>query len=461
MKFLQAPEFKVGLLVLIVAGIIGVMSMKVSEDPSYLSGGSQEYWFLVDDATGLVTNSVVKLAGVNVGVIKKITLQNGQARIDLSLRGDLPVTTASEVRIKALGFLGDKHVDLNLRDTSAPRLADGSEIRNATDGGSMDVIMDEVTKISQSLGDISVTLRDAATGEGNPTHPIGRIIKNLENLTGDLAQVVGENRGSLTRLIDEMAELSEKLNDAMGDSDDEGFRAAWQGAVASLKRIEGTLANIEEISEKVKDGEGTIGRLINDDTIVEELNVTVRGVNELLSAAKRIETSIDVHSEYLSDIGEAKSYIGLRIQPGLDRYYELAVVDDPKGVIETVDQTVTTGGNTTTTTTVTTFRNKTKFSALFAKNFDNLTLKGGLMESEGGVGIDYYLLGRNLRLSIETFDFADLHLRTFARYNVWKGIYLIAGGDDLADSTNQSSFFGAGLFLTNEDLKLLLARAPL
>ena len=461
MNILKSPEFKVGLLVLAVIGLIGFMSMKVSEDPSYLSGSSQGYWFQVDDATGLVTNSVVKLAGVNVGVIKGITLTNLRARIDISLQGHLPVTTSSQVRIKALGFLGDKHVELVLGDTTAPRLARGSEIRNATDSGSMDVILDEVTKIFQALGDISVTLRDAASGSGTTDHPIGRIIRNVENLTSDLADVVGENKGALTDLVNNMSELSSRLNEVLGDDEERGFRAAWNGAIDSLKRIEGTLANFEEISQKVNDGEGTIGRLINDDSIVEEINTTVKGVNELLNAAKRIETSLDVHSEYLSDVGEAKSYFGLRIQPGLDRYYELAIVDDPKGVVETVDTTVTTGGNSTSTTTVTTFKNKTKFTALFAKNFYDFTLKGGLMESEGGVGVDYYLMNRRLRLSVETFDFSDLHLRTFARYDVWKGIYLIAGGDDLSDSANASGFFGAGLFLTNEDLKLLLARAPL
>lgn len=459
MSWLSAPEFKVGILVIAVGLIIGGMAMKVSEDPSYLSGGSNNYWFVVDDATGLVTNSVVKLAGVSVGIIKGITLREGKARLDLSIQSHLPITASSSVRIKALGFLGDKHIELMLGDTSMPRLAKGAQIRNATDGGSMDVIMDEVTKISQSLGDISATLRDAAVGEGTGQHPIGRIIRNIENLTQDLSDVVGRNKNNMNEMLEGFTELSRRLNELVGDSDGDGFQAALGEATSSLKRIEKTLTNLEEITTKINEGEGTIGRLINDDTLIEEVNTAVKGVNSFISSADRVETSLDVHSEFLSDVGEAKSYLGVRIQPGLDRYYEFAIVDDPKGVIETEDRTVTTGGSSTTTTTATTFRNRTKFSAIFGKRFRDLTLKGGLFESEAGVGVDYYLLNKDLRLSVEAFDFQDLHLRTFARYNLWKGIYLIAGADDLSNSSNASSFFGAGLFLTNDDLKLLLTQA--
>mgnify|MGYP003394540458 CR=1 FL=1 len=465
MTFMSAPEFKVGLLVLAVSSLIGGMSMQASEDPGYLGGKSRKHWFLVDDATGLVTNSVVKMAGVNVGSIKKITLQDNRARIDLSIQDDLPLTTNSSVRIKAFGLLGDRVVEVVLNDGKCktpvrPRVS-GAEIRNSTEGGSMDVIMDEIGKISKSLGEIAESVKEATTGPGDPKHPLGRIIRNIEKLTEDMADVVGTNKGQLTNLINQMAKLSEKLNEIMGDTQDDGFRAAWNDAVSSLKRIEKALANVEEITDKVNRGEGTLGKLVNDDTIVTELNTTVKGVNELLQTARKIETSIDFHSELLTEDNKAKSFIGLRIQPGMDRYYEIAVVDDPKGVVTTVDEAVSVGGGAATnTTTVTTFKNKTRLTALFAKNFYNFTIKGGLMESEGGVGFDYYFFDRNLRLSLESFDFEDMHLRVFARYNVWKGVYLTAGGDDLADSTNVSGFLGAGRFITNEDLKLLFARAP-
>ena len=55
---LKAPEFKVGLLVIIISGIIATMSLKVSQDPSYL-GSTKAAWFLMEDASGIVKNSGV------------------------------------------------------------------------------------------------------------------------------------------------------------------------------------------------------------------------------------------------------------------------------------------------------------------------------------------------------------------------------------------------------------------
>jgi phospholipid/cholesterol/gamma-HCH transport system substrate-binding protein len=81
MGFLRMAEFKVGMLVVVVGSLIAFMSMQVSDDPSYL-GRSRQAWFLLPNANGLIKNSAVKSAGIPVGVIKDIRLQDGQARID-------------------------------------------------------------------------------------------------------------------------------------------------------------------------------------------------------------------------------------------------------------------------------------------------------------------------------------------------------------------------------------------
>ena len=107
-----------------------------------------------------------------------------------------------------------------------------------------------------------------------------------------------------------------------------------------------------------------------------------------------------------------------------------------------------------------TFFDKVKFTALFAKNFHDFTIKGGIMESRAGIGVDYSLLNQDLRLSVEAFDFKDLYIRSFVRYNVFSGIYVTAGGDNLASArgAKPSAFLGAGLFLTNDDLKVLASK---
>ena len=73
---------------LIVAGIIAGMSLSVSSDTSYLSS-HKDAWFYLEDASGLVEKSGVRMDGIQIGIIKKIKLENGQARIEMSLEGEI------------------------------------------------------------------------------------------------------------------------------------------------------------------------------------------------------------------------------------------------------------------------------------------------------------------------------------------------------------------------------------
>lgn len=458
MNLLKTPEFKVGLFILAAGVLIAVMSMKVSEEPEFLSP-TQKFWFLVDDAGGLFTGSTIKLAGVSVGSIRKITLQDGLARVEIKVRSDIELTQSSYVEIRSNGMLGDRSAQIVIGDPTAPKLPRGSQIVDVRSLGSIDSIMTEVSRVTKSLGVVAENLRQASEGTDSEK-PFGRIVKNLEIVTSDLAELTSSSRDELRDTLRNIHNVSEALNDFIGDDSQDGFRAAWKNASEGLSNIGRSLTNVEEITRKINSGEGTIGKLVNDDTTVHELNSAISGVNDFLGAAQRIQTSFDFHTEVHLDNDPARSFIGLKIQPGLDRYYELQVVDDSRGISRTQERKTTSGGVTTETVETQTMRHEPRFTALYAKNFDNLTVKGGLIESSGGVGLDYYLLRQRLRLSLEAFNFQDGYLRGFLRMNLFKGFYLTGGADRIARIDKVSSFVGAGLFLTNDDIKYLVSKVP-
>lgn len=454
----SSPEFKVGALVVVVAALIGTMSLRVAEGPAMFAG-SRTHWFEVDNAGGLVKNSAVKMAGIKVGVIEDIQLVNGKARIKLRLDGDAPITTSTFVELRADGILGDKHVELINPSTNAPALPNGEAIARAETRGSLDELVNEVSKITGSLSELAQTLNLATKGTGDDSTPVGRIVLNLEKLSKDLSEMSGKNKEKINEIIDRVHSISSNLDHFISDDSPSGFKAAWQNAIDSLSRIDSALKNIDEITEKVNKGEGTLGRLVNDEETVEKLNTAIDNVNEFLGGAGQMETAVDFHTEYLSDIDAAKSYLNIKIQPGLDRYYELGVVDDPKGVTYTTDRTYTENGTVTESTDVKTHRNQVKFNALFAKNFYDFTIKGGIMESSGGVGLDYHLLRRQLRLSLEVFSFSEPYVRAFARYSPIRGFYLVGGGDNILSNEDEASLFlGGGIFITNDDLKMLASK---
>ena len=453
MNWLRAAEFKVGLLVIIVGSLIAVMSMRVSDDPSYL-GRSKKAWFLLPNAGGLVKNSAVRSAGIPVGVIKDIRLQDGQARIDITVKSEVPLTTSAAIEIKAQGILGDSHVEVYPGSPTDAPLPDDAQIMNIKAGGSMENLMAQVGEVAASLKVVAKNLEEATTEDGTRKHILGRIVKNVETITQDLAQVTSENKDKIGDIVDEVHDITSSLREVMADNSDTGLKKTWS-------RLAATMKNLDEITGKINRGEGTIGKLISDETTAEKVESAIDGVNDLVSGASRIETAFDFKTEYLGEVGNWKSTIGVKIQPGLDRYYYVAVVDDPAGVVETTRTQVSGsgGGSPADYTEKKTYENKLKLTLLFAKNFWDLTLKGGVIENGGGFGLDYYFFRRKLKATVEAFDFTRTNLRGSVSYYFYRGLYVDAGiNDSLNKNDARSGFVGAGLYLTNDDLKLLLTK---
>ena len=315
MSWLGSPEFKVGALVIIVSSLIGVMAMKVSQGPG-LFGSSKPYFFRAVSAGGLVPSSAVKMAGIKVGTIDDIQLENGRAKIVLALQRGIKITESARVEMRGDGILGDKHVELIPGKDEDPELAVGSELIINPGKGGMDDVMADVSRVAKSLNELLDTLNKASKG-GDDTTSVGRIVGNIEKITEDLADVTAENKDKIRDILDRVKNIAKNVDTYINEE--------------SLARVDRSLKNIEEITAKINKGEGTLGRLINDETTVDEINTAVQSVNNFLGGAEKMETSIDFHSEFMTT-DENKTFVGVRIQPGLDRYYELDLISDTKGV---------------------------------------------------------------------------------------------------------------------------------
>lgn len=464
MNLLRAAEFKVGLLVLSVSALIAYMSLQISDDPTFL-GRSNDAWFLLPNAAGLVKGSAVKTAGIPVGVIKDIVLQDGQARIELKMRPDVILRTSSSIELRTQGILGDKYVEVNPGSPTDPPIGTHGQILIIVDKGSIDSVVNQISELGGSLKEVAAVLRESVAENGNNKHVLGRIILNIERLTGDLAEISSANKNKIGAIVDQVQNVTSTLDEVLNDSSDKGFKTQWKQA---LSRIDSSLKNIDEITSKINRGEGTIGKLINDDETIENINTAIDGVSSFLDTANKTQTGLDFKVDYLGNLGRTKTSVGITLQPGLDRYYYIGIVDDPAGVVKTVDTTTNQPGVTpiagenTTFTETKTYRSEYKFNLQFAKNFYDLTVRVGLIESYGGVGFDYAFLRNRMKFSVEALSFSTLNLRSQLRYDLYKGIYLAAGVDDIFNrSQKYSNYIGAGLFLTNDDVKTLMTKLPL
>jgi phospholipid/cholesterol/gamma-HCH transport system substrate-binding protein len=454
--WIKTPEFKVGLLVLIVSGLIGVMSLKVSESSGFIGG--KTLWFNLENAAGLIKNGSVHVAGIRVGVIQKISLDdNGQARIDVVIQPGVHLTKSSKVQIRPNGILGDKHIEILPGNPSDPDLASGDKIEGVEDNASLDKVLADAGKVAKSLVIVAENLRDAT--EGDATKPLGKIIKNIETLSGDLAEIVRDKKSDVREIIDNVHSITENLDDVFGDESENGFKATAKRVMA---RLDNTMKNVDDITTRINEGKGTIGKLINDEEMVDSLDVVATTYGNLADVFNKTDLSLEANSNYITRTGKSRTYLGVRLQSAYDRFYEIALVSTPVGPEMNKSITTTTdGGTPVVVNEKTVYENKYKFTALFGKNFYNFGIKGGMIENQGAVGIEYWALRRQLKIGVNAFDFADFKVRPYIRYNIVKGIYIQGGGEDVTDSVNRSFFIGGGIILTSDDLKALITRVNL
>jgi phospholipid/cholesterol/gamma-HCH transport system substrate-binding protein len=381
-------------------------------------------------------------------------LQAGIAKIEIIVRDEVDIRKSASAEIKANGILGDKYVEISPGSLEDPLLEKGGQIIIITDKGSLDSMMTKISEIATSLGSVAKSLQESVSNDGTNKHILGRIVQNIDRVAGDLAQMTGENKQQIREIVTDIRSISKNIDTTLGDHNT-GLKVSWA-------RLDKALKNIEEITGKVNEGKGTIGKLINDDKTVEELNTAVEGINGFLDASNKLSTALDFHSEYLGGRDAWKSSIGIKLQPGLDRYYMLQIIDDPAGVKDSTN-TVTTvkGGATTEFDETRTYKNKIKLTAQFAKNFYNYTVRGGLIENSGGAGFDVQFWRRKFMFSVDAYEFSNMNVRASLKYNVYKGIYVSGGvSDALNNSKTYSNYVGAGLFLTNDDMKILMTKMP-
>ena len=502
-----SSEAKVGLFVLLGIALLVYMSLRLG---GIKLGGEKGYAVFVefDSAAGLDPNASVRVAGVEVGRVKSIALKDSKAHLELLINPDIKIGKDFTAVLTTKGLLGEKYLELVPGQPGAPPLKEGDYITRTRSYADIDRLIRTMTEVSDDVKKITESLSNVLGGdEGEQT--VSNIVRNIEDLTFRLNRIVAKNDEQFENVMRNLSSFTALLNEE-GPAITSGLRVAIKNLNDSLVRttdnlngmidenrgnlkegidnlrtaslslqqamdtvnkvaqeagpgVTNTMNSVSSIAKKIDEGEGTIGRLVNDKSLHENINKTVAGINNYIERAENFHTFIGYRGEYLFDARDTKSYLTLRIQPKADKYYLLEIVDDPRGKKTTETRVVTTNGVPTTIEDVKT-TDEIKFSVQIAKRFKNVVVRGGIIESAGGAGVDYYMFQDRLRWTLEAFDFSredGAHLKAGATWNLSKFFFLTAGYDDFVSKVGlQSAYIGLGLQFQDEDLKYLLTNAP-
>jgi phospholipid/cholesterol/gamma-HCH transport system substrate-binding protein len=490
-------EIKVGLFVLAGIIILTYMSVKVGKFDFGKKKGYEIFAYF-DNASGLNIDVPVEIAGIEVGRVEDIGLERRKAKITMRIAPDTSIPSDSKAFIRTKGVLGDKFIQIIPGKPESPPIKDGERIVDTYTPTDIDQLINrigevalDVRKVSRSLGNVlggkegedkmrqildNITTSTASLNRiiGDNEKRISALLINFSEFSKDIKDVSHANKEYINRIVIDIKETTTQLKEAVEAFSmiakkierGEGTLGRLIHDTTTIEDLNETLASLKRVSEKIDAGKGTIGKLINDEKMAEDLGETVTGIRDYFARMDAFRFDIDFHGEYLTRNNDTKYYLNLKIQPKADKYYLLGLVSDPAGVETVTDTTITeTPGGTRTVHQVKRERDKLKFNAQIAKRYYDLVLRGGIIESTGGIGLDYYLFGDRFKLSLEAFDFnidRAAHLKGGVDFTFFKYLYLTAGFDDfLNDEGNSSFFIGAGLRFEDDDIKYLLTSVPI
>jgi len=294
----EARSIKVALFVIGAALIFyfGVMFLK-----GINAFGKKTYYYAVFEDIGALHESTnVTLNGYGIGKVTDIELLSSNpvricAEILVTEKLDIPEDSQFEVASK--GVLGDMVVNLHLGQ-SARMAQHGDTLGCYLAGGMLDGVGDLVAQLKSvvaSVDTIGQNLKLAFRTEDslNGGTMIKNTLQNLEHTTADLSKLLAVNGGKVNSVVTQLEVLSKTLGEAAPKIDaivsnvDYITDSIAQANIRTLvNNAQSTVDNANALIAGVKNGQGTVGQLIRNDSLYNNLNKTIESLDLLIKDIK-------------------------------------------------------------------------------------------------------------------------------------------------------------------------------
>jgi phospholipid/cholesterol/gamma-HCH transport system substrate-binding protein len=280
-------EIQVGLTVLAALAILlwGVTWLK-----QLSLNRNQRVWLVHFDQTGgLSSSDEVQVNGIRKGVVRDVSLVSGGVLIHLALASEIQLTHDCAVSIRNVGLMGEKVIAVDLLSTGVP-YTERDTIRGVYEKGVPEVMaalgpaMGAIMQLTTELQDIAEAL--------NRNGDVGSTMRNLQTASKDLQQTVAENRKALRTTVDNFQATSKTARSLTTDREADLRKALDHFASAAEKldhlssRLDSLRASLQTLSGRVERGQGTLGKLVQDDRAYEETRAAVTELRALIADIK-------------------------------------------------------------------------------------------------------------------------------------------------------------------------------
>jgi phospholipid/cholesterol/gamma-HCH transport system substrate-binding protein len=287
-------EIKIALVA--IAGImIMFFGMTFLKGLSLFSTGTS-YIMKFNDISGLSTSSPVYANGYKVGTIKNINYNYdkvGDIQVEASIDDNMTIPEGTRAEISS-DLLGNVQVKLLLAN-SGKALSPGGFIDGRIDNGAMGELKNMIPYIQEMLPKLDSILTSVNTLLADPA--IAASVHNVNRITSDLTTSTQLLNNMLAQLNREVPALSNKAGNVLDGAS--ATMLAANGMIANINgkmdsvdiaktmsKVEQTLANVQELSDKLNSKEGSLGMLMNDKGLYNNLSNAAASFDSLMTNIK-------------------------------------------------------------------------------------------------------------------------------------------------------------------------------
>lgn len=312
----MSNEVKIGLLAIVTIALF-LWGYKFVEGRNILESTTMLY-AEYDDVNGLREGTSIMRSGVKVGIVTNVQLNPENLRtviVEMAIETDLPIPKSTVAEIATTDFLGEKRVILNFDRpcNGTDCVKSGDYIQGGLKGivstmlGPADELKSYVSVISEGAQTLIDSLSQSAGDEnsaiGKALGDIDIVLQNLKATTASLNTLIRQNSNEISGIVKDVASLTntiegknQELENIISNVDTFTKGIAELDLANTLQSVDGTveglngtlasadkaIADLKLILEQISKGEGTVGKLVSDPALYEQIDRTMQNLDFLL-----------------------------------------------------------------------------------------------------------------------------------------------------------------------------------
>jgi phospholipid/cholesterol/gamma-HCH transport system substrate-binding protein len=244
--------------------------------------------------SGVVKGDPVEVKGVPSGKVEDITFEEGLALVKVQLEKKVKLYRDAQFSIESVGIMGQKMVSIFPGTRQAGELEKDAIPKGVYRGGTTEIMngVSDALEIFQRIASRVDTLV-AGLGGGEKQKQFGQTLDHLERASRDLSVLLEENRKGITESVEGMNSAMSDLHaildgkeETFGETLDQAHRASAR-LDTTLAGLQVTIAKMDTLLTQVQSGQGTLGKLSQDEELYKQFVATLEDAKALLADVRQ------------------------------------------------------------------------------------------------------------------------------------------------------------------------------